>query len=271
MKQFELSVIIPAWNEEKRLPQTLQSCIDYLSKQSYAAEIIIVSDGSKDQTVEVAQSFQASWPDLTVISFPFNKGKGFGVGVGMLAAGGTHRLFMDADNAVPITAVEPFLAKAHQGWDIVIGSRALAQSDVQRSQGFPRQQLGQLFGLLQWLVLRLPYKDTQCGFKLFTAAAAEKLFPLLKFQCAYFDAELLYLAHRLQMNVCDLPVQWTHDQETRLPIGIKRSVDLFKKLLAIRSLHAADLAHQGGRSEAARAELRLQQGPSPSGDFLNIR
>jgi glycosyltransferase involved in cell wall biosynthesis len=263
MKQIELSIIIPAWNEERRLPQTLQSCIDFLRLQTYAAEIVVVSDGSKDSTVEVAQSFQSVFPDLTVISFPFNKGKGFGVSVGMLAARGNYRLFMDADNAVPITAVEPFLQKAREGWEVVIGSRAHAQSDIQKSQGFPRQQLGQLFGWLQWLVLRLPFKDTQCGFKLFRAAAAEKLFPLVTYECAYFDAELLYLAFHLKMKTCDLPVQWTHDQETRLPIGLKRSIDLFKKLLAIPSLHAADISSHSLKPDAPRTGRSLEGSTIP--------
>ncbi|HEY9717131.1 MAG TPA: dolichyl-phosphate beta-glucosyltransferase [Trichormus sp.] len=235
MQPIELSVIIPAWNEELRLPRTLSSCIEYLSAQPYRSEILVVSDGSKDKTVETAKSYQSIFPTLKVLDFPFNKGKGFGVKAGMLAATGRYRLFMDADNAVPITCVDELLEEARNGKDIVIGSRALAQSDVRSRQGFPRQQLAQLFGFLQWLVLRLPIRDTQCGFKLFNAQAAEKFFPLITYDCAYFDAELLYIAHHMGAKIAELPVTWSHDNETRLPIGVRRSVELFRKLFAIRS------------------------------------
>lgn len=238
MQRVELSVIIPAWNEEKRLPKTLGQCIDYLAKQPYSSEILVVSDGSKDKTVEVASSFRPIYPNLRVISFPFNKGKGFGVKEGMLAAKGKFRLFMDADNAVPITCVDEFLTLARNGKDIIIGSRAHAQSEIRAAQGFPRKQLGVLFGYLQYLVLRLPFKDTQCGFKLLTAEAADEFFPHITYDCAYFDAELLYIAHHMKANIAQLPVVWSHDDETRLPIGMRRTFDLLRKLSTIKSRHA---------------------------------
>lgn len=256
MTVYELSVIIPAWNEEKRLPATLEKVIDFLKGQVYTSEILVVTDGSKDRTVEVAESFTSIFPSLQVISFPFNKGKGFGVKEGMRAASGKYRLFMDSDYAVPIDFVTPFLtAVQHEGYDIVIGSRAMEQSKVTASQGFPRQQLAQLFGFLQWLVLRLPFRDTQCGFKLFTATAAESYFPQVVYDCAYFDAELLYLAHKSGAKIKQVPVTWQHDGETRLPIGLRRSIDLFGKLLRIRQLHPAhSLLGQPVESRMSKAD-----------------
>ena len=155
----------------------------------------------------------------------------------MLAAQGRFRLFMDADLAVPIEFINQFLDTINSGFDIVIGSRALKESEIVANQPFIRHKLARLFGHLQRAILRLPFHDTQCGFKLFTAKASETFFPHLQFDCAYFDAELLYLAHRSGARIEQVGVVWRHDQETRLPIGMKRSLDLLSKLLKIRQIH----------------------------------
>jgi len=240
-QSFEVSIIIPAWNEEFRLPRTLDEVIKYLQQQPLSAEILVVTDGSKDRTAEVAQSYADSFQSLRVLAFPFNKGKGWGVKTGMLEAHGQFRLFMDADYAVPVEFLTPFLNEIRKGYDCVIASRALENTKIEQSQSFPRKELAQLFGLMQRTILNIPFKDTQCGFKLFTASCAEKLFSRLTLDCAYFDAELLYLAHHMNMKVAELPVTWTHDPETRLPIGARRSVDLFKKMLLIPKTHAESL------------------------------
>ena len=246
--KYYLSVIIPAFNEAKRLPGTLEKTIHFLNAQPYASEIIVVTDGSTDGTAEVAESFKTRYPGLTVLSFEKNKGKGFAVRAGMLRATGQLRLFMDADYAVPIEYVQTFIDSIGAGADIVIASRALKDSKLCVKQGFARRVLAQAFGKLQRLILALPFPDTQCGFKMFRAESAESLFRLLQYNCAYFDAELLYVAHHLGTKVAEIGVDWTHDQETRLPIGLVRSLDLFKKLLLIRKIH---------RTTVSRKALRL--------------
>jgi glycosyltransferase involved in cell wall biosynthesis len=251
MNPYYLSVVIPAYNEELRLPRALSSTIKYLDAQQYTSEIVVVTDGSTDATAQMARSYAAQFPDLRVLDFPRNRGKGFAVKEGMLAANGKHRLFMDADYAVPIEEVSVLLAKMKSNYDIVIGSRAAEGANVEVSQGFPRQQLANAFGLLQKAVLQLPFADTQCGFKLFSADAAETFFPMLAFECAYFDAELLYVAHNMGAKVADVGVTWRHDQETRLPIGPKRTIDLLNKLFSIRRIHARNIAN-GLRNELER-------------------
>jgi dolichyl-phosphate beta-glucosyltransferase len=235
-----LSIVIPAYNEERRLPRTLAATIAYLKAQNYSSEILIVTDGSKDKTVEVAQNFCDRFSDLRVLSFAQNRGKGFAVKEGMLAARGSYRLFMDADYAVPIEAVEACLKKLREEHlDMVLGSRSVPEAEFEQAQPFIRHMLAVAFGCLQKAVLRLPYTDTQCGFKLFTAQSAQRYFPLLTYECAYFDAELVYVSHRLGARIGEVGVRWRHDNETRLPIGPRRSLELVKKLWLIRTLHGA--------------------------------
>src|SRR5262245_11921006 len=146
MNPYYLSVIIPAYNEELRLPRTLEATIRFLDAQQYTSEIVVVTDGSKDRTRQVAETFVRDFPDLRVLEFAENKGKGFAVKAGMLAATGKHRLFMDADYAVPIEFVKPCLEKLKGTYDIVIGSRAVADADVKVHQPFMRQQMALMFG-----------------------------------------------------------------------------------------------------------------------------
>ncbi len=234
--------MIPAYNEARRLPRTLRATIQFLSSQPYASEILVVTDGSTDDTIAVAESFSDGFPNLRVIAFKENKGKGFAVKAGLLAATGRYRLFMDADYAVPIEYVDSFLNQAKEGYEIVIASRALKDSKLTMQQSFVRRSFAQAFGLMQKAVLGMPFVDTQCGFKLFSADAAETVIPFVTYDCAYFDAELLFVAHKLKRKVAEVGVEWHHDQETRLPIGLKRSIDLFRKLLMIRSIHKSTKA-----------------------------
>lgn len=258
MYPYDVSIIIPAYNEESRLPRTLGSTIEFLKQQTFSSEIIIVTDGSKDGTKEVAESFSSRFANLRVISFPSNRGKGFAVKLGMAEASGQYRMFFDADGAVDISHITAFLEKAAEGNDVIIGSRALDESKKLGRQPFPREQLAVCFGFLQRSVLGLKIVDTQCGFKLFSAEAAVKLFPLITLDCAYFDAELIYLATNLGYHVTQLPVVWKHDNETRLPIGFKRTVDIFCKLFHIRLFHAKTFANQ---SNFRKPKVNEQVGP----------
>jgi len=235
--KYHLSIVIPAYNEEKRLPFTLRNTIDFLKTQPYEAEIIVVNDGSKDKTATLAGSFNKELQSLRVIGYPQNRGKGFAVKTGMLEAEGEHRLFMDADYAVPIEYAKKFLAAINNHDKIIIGSRALKGSIIESRQQFLREKFAQIFNVLQRFVLSLPIKDTQCGFKLFSRNITEKLFSQITYDCAYFDTELLYIAYRSGIPIEEIPVKWKHDMETRLPIGFSRSLDLVNKLFRIKKIH----------------------------------
>lgn len=236
--RVKVSIVIPAYNEESRLPHTLMKTAGFLAKQAYNSEIIVVTDGSTDGTEQVVEDAAARYGGIRLISLPKNRGKGFSVKYGMINALGDYRLFMDADYAVPVEYLTDFLAELEKGADVVIGSRAHEDTQIGTPQAFPRRQLAISFGYLQRAILRMPFLDTQCGFKMFSADAVKLLFPHIVYECAYFDAELLYVATKMGLNVQEIGVKWTHDQQTRLPIGINRSVELFQKLVAIPSLHA---------------------------------
>lgn len=236
--RVKVSIVIPAYNEESRLPHTLMKTATFLAKQAYTSEIIVVTDGSTDATEQVVEDAAARYGGIRLISLPKNRGKGFSVKYGMINALGDYRLFMDADYAVPIEYLTSFLAEIERGGDVIIGSRSHEDTQIGTPQAFPRRQLAITFGYLQRAILRMPFLDTQCGFKLFTADAVKLLFPHIVYECAYFDAELLYVATKMNLNVKEIGVKWTHDQQTRLPIGLNRSLDLFQKLIAIPSLHA---------------------------------
>lgn len=237
MASIYLSIVIPAYNEETRLLRTLQETVSFLNRQKYTSEIIVVSDGSTDWTKETALSFAGNFRNLRVIEYFPNRGKGYAVKKGMLEARGEYRLFMDADYAVPVESVSPFLALIRQNYDIVIGSRGLQKSTIGAHQSFFRELAGKIFGVIQRKMLGLPFSDTQCGFKLFTRNTAMALFPKIRFHCATFDAELLYMAYHGGFLVGELGVSWSHDAETRLPIGAKRMIELFKQLFIMKQLH----------------------------------
>ena len=232
-----LSIIIPAYNEEKRLPSTLVATIDFLKRQKYASEIVVVSDGSIDKTKEIAEGFKRSFSEFTVIEYFPNIGKGAAVKLGMEVSRGDYRLFMDADMAVPIGFIPKLLNNLSNPYQIVIGSRASRGSKVLRHQNFIREISAKIFGVVQRVVLGIPIRDTQCGFKLFEKRVAERIFPQVRFDCAYFDAELLFLARKMGLSIVEVGVSWSHDGQTRLPIGVKRTIDIIKKLFLIHYYH----------------------------------
>lgn len=232
-----LSIIIPAYNEEKRIKRCLNPTIEFLSKQPYESEIIVVLDGCTDSTRFVVEPFKNEFTNLKIIDYSPNRGKGHAVKTGMLEARGELRMFMDADYAVPIEILPRFILKLKDGYDIIIASRRHKETVIEQHQLFLRELAGKGFGLLQRLVLGIPYYDTQCGFKLFTKEAAEYLFPQLKYNCSYFDAEMMYVAYKSRMKVLEMPVKWRHDGVTSMPIGSSRTLDLLKKLFRLKGNH----------------------------------
>ena len=229
MPEIHLSVIIPAYNEEKRLPKTLQEIGGYLGGQNYLSEIIVVDGGSKDRTPDIAREFSAK-----LIKVKNCQGKGQAVREGMAEALGKFRLFTDADNSTSIDQVEkmwPYFS-AQGGYDVVIGSRDIRGAVLEPPQPFLRKMiLGKGFRLLRKFIIGLwDIQDTQCGFKCFSQEAALAVFPKITIMGFSFDAEALVLARKFGYKVAEVPVRWANDLESKVKPGhiIKMLMELVK-------------------------------------------
>jgi dolichyl-phosphate beta-glucosyltransferase len=216
MPQPYLSVIVPAYNEAERLPSTLVAVDAYLSGIEYPYEIIVVNDGSKDKTVEIVQRMAKTIKYLKLLSVEKNRGKGATVRDGMLKAEGRYRIFMDSDNSTSIDQFEKMVPLFENGCGVVIGSRTMKDSVLHPPQPWYRQVPGRIGNMIiQGLVLPGIW-DTQCGFKAFTAEAAEKIFRLTKVAGWGFDVEALAIAKRLGYKVGEIPVLWMNDSSTHI-------------------------------------------------------
>ena len=230
---IHLSVVIPAYNEELRLPHTLSQSIAYLKKQPYRSEIIVVDDGSKDGTEQVVRQQDASPISLKLLQHPdgVNHGKGASVKTGILAAKGDYRLFMDADNSTTLDQVKRFWPFFHLGIDVVIGSRALRDSIVDRHQSRAKEIAGQ-FG--NWLVRMLAVPDifdTQAGFKMFTGEAAERIFRRITIDKWGYDIELLVIARSLGYRIREIPITWMNVRGSKVTV-----ISYFEVLSEIRRI-----------------------------------
>ncbi len=231
-----LSVVIPAYNEEKRLPQSLTAVMDFLKKQPYRSEIIVSDDGSQDRTVALAKEILKEFPHQVLVT-PQNRGKGHAVRQGMLAATGAYVLFTDADLSTPIEEVLRFLARLEKDQDVVIGSRALPESQVEIHQNFLRETMGKVFNLMAQVWAFKGVRDSQCGFKCFRREAAQKLFSLQKLDGFSFDVEIVYLAQKLGVRLLELPVIWRNSAQSRVQV-FRDPLRMFWDVLRIRSLHS---------------------------------
>lgn len=208
----ELSVVIPAFNEALRLPATLAQIREHLAGGSF--EIVVADDGSADGTADRAR--EAGGDRLRVIRSERNRGKGHAVRHGMLAAQGAQRLMTDADLSTPIEELPRLLARAREGFDVVIASRALTGSNIEVRQSWYRESVGRAFNLLVRALLLPGLHDTQCGFKLFSAAAANDVFAATRLDGFCFDVEALVIARRRGYRIAELPVTWRNDAATRV-------------------------------------------------------
>lgn len=227
-----LSVIIPAYNEEKRLPKTLKEIDKYLKGQPYEYEILVVNDGSRDRTVEVAKSLIPKIKNLKVIGYEKNQGKGYAVRFGMLEAKGDFRLFTDADNSTSINQIEKIWPEFEKGFDIVIGSRDVKGAVSDPSQPWIRKIiLGEGFKLLRKIVVGLwGIKDTQCGFKGFKKKVVEDIFPRCQINRFAFDPEILVIARKMGYKIKEVPVYWKNDPESKVKPKwiVNMAIDLLK-------------------------------------------
>jgi glycosyltransferase involved in cell wall biosynthesis len=222
-----ISIIIPAYNEEKRLPSTLSTVKTYLASGHWEfSEVVVVDDGSRDQTAGVARDAGAR-----VIQNPGNRGKGYSVRNGMLNAKGDWALFSDADLSAPIDELEKlWVAVQKDGAKAAIGSRALDRSLIGVHQPAFRENMGRVFNLLMRLETGLPFRDTQCGFKLFEAAAAREIFKRQRLDGFGFDVEVLFIAKRLGYRTLEIPVRWNDVAGTKVSMvsGAKGFLDPLK-------------------------------------------
>lgn len=228
----ELSIVIPSFNEELRLPPTLESIAAFLPTLGLATEILVVDDGSHDRTAAVAESFREKLPLLRVISNGVNHGKGYSVRHGMLEARGRLVLFTDADLSAPIEEA-PKLLQALDKYDVAIGSRALDRRLITVHESRFREFAGIVFNKIVRIVLRLPFVDTQCGFKAFRREACRVIFEQQRIERFGFDPELLYLARHHGLHTVEIPVRWAHSPATKVNM-LRDSVLMFLDIFTIR-------------------------------------
>ncbi len=208
--------MIPAYNESARLGATLEKVLAYIRAQGWNAEVIVVNDGSRDNTADIVRTFAAKDAALRLVENPGNRGKGYSVRNGMLHAHGRIMLFSDADLSSPIEEAPKLFQALEAGADIAIGSRWLRAETQTQRQPLHRQLFGRIFNLLLRLTLGLQFKDTQCGFKAFKQPAVQAIFPLQKIERWGFDPEILFLARKHGFSVQEIAVAWGHSGGARI-------------------------------------------------------
>jgi len=230
-----LTVVIPAYNETARLEPTLRTVAGYLDEHEPACEVVVVDDGSTDDTAAIARRFAEQWPKLRVVELGRNRGKGAAVRAGMLEARGRQVLFTDADLATPIAELAKLRAELAAGYDIAIASRAVPGATIHVHQSALRELAGRSFNVVVRALGIAPFKDTQCGFKLFTREAAHDLFGRATVDGFAFDVEVLLMA-RDRYRVAEVPVEWLHVQESKVSrwSGARAFLDLVRLRLRRR-------------------------------------
>jgi len=230
-----ISIVIPAYNERERLPATLEAVLAFLARTGWrSVEVVVVDDGSTDGTAGFVEEFSSTHPEVRLLRNPGNRGKGYSVRHGMLAAGGDWVLFTDADLSAPIEELDKLLAAAmrHQA-AVAFGSRGLDRSMIGVRQSAAREYAGRFFNLIMRLLTGLPYWDTQCGFKLFRADAARAVFSRQRIPGFGFDVEALFLSRRFGFAALEVPVRWNHSEGTKVRV-LRDGLNMFGDLVRIR-------------------------------------
>lgn len=235
---MHLSIIIPAYNEGKRIGGTLEKIFSFMETKGYDYEVLVVDDGSADDTVSISEkSALASKKRLKVVKNGTNLGKGFSVKNGIANSSGEYVLFSDADMSTPIEEVDKLFGALSGGYDIAIGSRDVASSAVKLHQPFYRETMGKIFNVLVRRFVIDGLCDTQCGFKLFKGDAARKIAGELKINGFCFDVEMLYIAKRKGYNIKEVGVEWYNSPQSKVS-PVRSSFSMFKDLVRIRKLHS---------------------------------
>jgi dolichyl-phosphate beta-glucosyltransferase len=236
-----LSIIIPVYNEERRLPNTFEQIFNFLEKQNYEYEVLLVENGSNDRTYEIAQAFSKKYKELQVLQCK-ERGKGLAVRHGMLLARGDYRFMCDADFSMPPEEINRFLPPALDGYDIAIASRE-APGAVRYNEPFHRHFVGRGFNLMIRLLALPGLHDTQCGFKCFSAESAQSLFPRQTISGWSFDVEVLYIARRTGYKIIELPIPWYFNSESKIRVlrdSFRMGLDLIKiRLNGVKGVYDA--------------------------------
>jgi dolichyl-phosphate beta-glucosyltransferase len=227
-----LSIIIPAYNEAERLPEALQALLDFLDHQPYRSEVLVIENGSTDQTWQIATEFAQRYPCIIQAKQSVQRGKGLAVRLGMLAAQGEYRFMCDVDFSMPVGEINRFLPPALEGADIAIASRE-APGSVRYNEPYYRHLVGRVYN---WMIrlLALPgLQDTQCGFKCFRGAVAQEIFPLQTRAGWSFDVEILFIARLRGYRIVELPIPWYFDDQSKVRV-LQDSLHMATDLLSIR-------------------------------------
>ena len=231
MEKLFLSIIIPVHNEERRLPSTIEQALQFLSQQSYPAELILVENGSQDRTLELANAYAARYPQIRVLQEKA-RGKGRAVRKGMLAARGEYRFMADADFSMPPEEINRFLPPQLSDFDIAIASRE-APGAVRYGEPAYRHFIGRIFNVMIRLLALPEFHDTQCGFKCLRGEAAEALFPYQTLTGWAFDVEILFIAHKRGYRIKELPIPWYFNPDSKVRVW-RDSFEMARDLLTIR-------------------------------------
>jgi dolichyl-phosphate beta-glucosyltransferase len=227
-----ISFVIPAYNEELRISETLHKVLNYFRKQEYSFEIIVVDDGSDDNTHNVVNEFS----EVKFIKLPRNQGKGAAVRKGILESKGKFRIFSDADLSTPVHETAKILSYLESGFDVCVGSRALDSDMIKVHQPFYREFMGKTFNKIVQMLVVKGISDTQCGFKGFSAEAADKIFTKQKINGFGFDVEIIFLAKLAELKIIETPVEWYNDNRSKVH-PVKDSLKMLAEILKIRNLH----------------------------------
>ncbi len=233
-----LSVVVPAYNEEGRLGETLPAMYDYLHEHYRPFELLVVDDGSTDRTAAIVQQFAQQHPEVRLISYQPNRGKGHAVRTGVLQARGEWVLFSDADLATPMEELDRLAEKLREGYDIAIASRAAEGAQLVIRQPWYRELAGRSFNLMVQLMAVPGIRDTQCGFKLFRQQAAQDIFSRCEEDGFSFDIEVLHVAQRLGYRIAEVPVRWMHREGSKVRL-VRDAVRMFLALRRIARRHQA--------------------------------
>ncbi len=230
---YDLSVVIPAFNESERIGKAIEDCLAYFDKHKYAGEVIVSDDHSTDDTVSIVKGYADKYKNVKLIALEKNYFKGWPVKMGMLEAKGNLVMFADADMATPITEAEKLKSAIEAGVDIAIGSRIQESGeDLRRSQPIYRRILGKTFSFIRDFLVR-GIKDSQTGFKMFNKTASADLFARQKIPNIIFDVEILYMAKKKGYKITEIPVEWNYGGQTRMKVNLKNAVMTITSLVKI--------------------------------------
>ena len=249
MSHPHLSIVIPAYNEGARIEAALARVMTCIDEQGWDAEVLVVDDGSRDDTPAIVQRWMDRYPRLHLVQNPGNRGKGYSVRNGLLQAAGEIVMFTDADLSAPMIEAERLMAALDAGADVAIGSRWMDRTRQTIHQPLYRQFFGRCFNWITRTIMGLPFKDTQCGFKAFRRDAAQVIFRLQTIERWGFDPELLFIARKLKYTVVEVPVTWGHDERSRMSY-LKDGMKMLEEMAVIRYNSLA------GRYDEAIAALK---------------